>query len=321
MIIHKPSNKIIFLILVALSLVGLATYTKINSKSDLNNRDSNLASEDFNLGNPQYNSNLSNVDTLDSDGDGLPDWQEVITSTDPHNVDTDGDGTEDGKELELGRDPTIAGPDDKLDKPKTDSDLSADIQTDTTISEEVSKNLFANAVYLSNNDGITDENINTLVDNLIQGVQSDFIFKEYMLSNLPLIQRPTQDDLRFFASTLATLQMQLLNNLAVNTGPENISKVYNDYAQNLYELKTPLEIADTEIKIINNFSKVSAAFDVFSKQSEDPLKLPLAVRAYQEAADEQESLIIKIGEYLNKNGIIDLLDDNSRNYWTLSISQ
>ena len=38
-------------------------------------------------------------DELDSDGDGLPDWLELIIGTDPYNPDTDGDGLSDGEEF------------------------------------------------------------------------------------------------------------------------------------------------------------------------------------------------------------------------------
>ena len=43
--------------------------------------------------------------SLDSDGDGLKDWEEQIYGTNPHNPDTDGDGTDDGDEIALSRDP------------------------------------------------------------------------------------------------------------------------------------------------------------------------------------------------------------------------
>jgi hypothetical protein len=36
---------------------------------------------------------------LDSDGDGLPDWMELLLGTDPFNPDTDGDGLSDGDEV------------------------------------------------------------------------------------------------------------------------------------------------------------------------------------------------------------------------------
>lgn len=41
----------------------------------------------------------------DSDGDGLPDREEIIYGTDPFNKDTDGDGQLDGEEIALGYDP------------------------------------------------------------------------------------------------------------------------------------------------------------------------------------------------------------------------
>lgn len=37
-------------------------------------------------------------DRVDTDGDGLPDWFEVLIGTDPGNADSDGDGTPDGME-------------------------------------------------------------------------------------------------------------------------------------------------------------------------------------------------------------------------------
>ncbi len=42
---------------------------------------------------------------LDSDNDGLSDWQELFYSTDPANPDTDNDGLLDGKELQAGTNP------------------------------------------------------------------------------------------------------------------------------------------------------------------------------------------------------------------------
>ena len=52
--------------------------------------------------------------TLDSDRDGLKDWEELLWKTDKTNADTDGDGTSDGEELALGRDPRKKGSGDKL---------------------------------------------------------------------------------------------------------------------------------------------------------------------------------------------------------------
>lgn len=316
--VKKPSKKIIILIVVALLIISASVYNKFHIINTPTQTTEHSTQESYS--NLDHNGNVDkNISTLDTDGDRLPDWQEIIADTDPNNSDTDGDGTLDGSELDLGRDPSIAGPNDKTKNPNTSGQQ--DTATSTTISEEVSKNLFANAVYLSNNDGLTDTNINTLVDNLITGVQNNFTYTEYTLSNLPTIKSPTKDDLRFFASTLATLQLKLLDDLSTNTDTQSMATIYNKHTKNLYEIKTPEGISETEILFINNFSKVSSVFEVFSKQKDDPLKLPLAVKAYQEAASEQSPLLAKIGEYLNENDIINSLDEVTRNYWTLSMTQ
>ena len=52
--------------------------------------------------------------TGDDDGDGLPNSDEALWGTDINNLDTDGDGFLDGEEVAANHNPTIAGPDDQL---------------------------------------------------------------------------------------------------------------------------------------------------------------------------------------------------------------
>jgi len=51
-----------------------------------------------------------NLKKIDSDGDGLSDWEEIhVFGTDPFDEDTDGDGMNDGEEVFLGRNPNGTG--------------------------------------------------------------------------------------------------------------------------------------------------------------------------------------------------------------------
>jgi hypothetical protein len=53
---------------------------------------------------------LAQPQPLDSDGDGLPDWEEIyVYNTDPANPDSDGDGVDDGIEVALETDPNDNG--------------------------------------------------------------------------------------------------------------------------------------------------------------------------------------------------------------------
>ena len=54
------------------------------------------------------------IGDIDTDNDGLKDWEERLWKTSINNPDTDGDGTNDGAEVVLERSPLVAGPDDSL---------------------------------------------------------------------------------------------------------------------------------------------------------------------------------------------------------------
>lgn len=49
---------------------------------------------------------------IDTDNDGLKDWEEDLYKTDPLNPDTDNDGYLDGEEINSGHNPLVKGPDD-----------------------------------------------------------------------------------------------------------------------------------------------------------------------------------------------------------------
>ena len=310
--LKKPSKKIIYLAITAFVLVATIAlrewYVGYHQSTGGLTPVETAASQSVSKGDPN---------NLDSDGDGLPDWQEVMLHTDPMNPDTDGDGTSDGQEVALGRDPNVAGPNDKMTQ---DTTASNDATTTDNFSATVTKQLFANGLYLSDNGQVTEDNVNTLVTNLMSQSQNAFTFKQYDATGLNVITNPTKDDLVLYAKTLATLQYNLLNQLALYQDPATVSKIYADHAKKVYSLRVPTDVVDDEIKIVNNFSKVAEVYNALANQEQDPLRLPMAIKAYQDAGAEQPLLIEDIGQYLNKNGIIDLLSGNAKNYWILSIS-
>jgi len=59
-------------------------------------------------------SNSVSESFIDTDNDGLRDWEEELFKTDPRNPDTDGDGYLDGEEVNSGHNPLVKAPDDKL---------------------------------------------------------------------------------------------------------------------------------------------------------------------------------------------------------------
>ena len=83
-------------LLVAVLLVGFATYGATTSDSK---------TEDAVVIAPRS----AGAAALDSDSDGLPDWQEELYGTDIHSVDSDSDGVGDKEELAMKANPTEYG--------------------------------------------------------------------------------------------------------------------------------------------------------------------------------------------------------------------
>lgn len=74
---------------------------------------------------------------LDSDADGLRDWEEPLYGTDQYNPDTDNDGYLDGEEIMSGYDPTRPAPNDKKSEYAMDPRLNPQ-----TLTENLTEHLF-----------------------------------------------------------------------------------------------------------------------------------------------------------------------------------
>ena len=89
--------------IIALAIIGVGIYLKFSSQAQ---QESRLLTQDVGFS----TSTLTNAEFADrdSDGDGLPDWEERLYGSDPLKKDTDGDATSDGAEVRQGRDPVKA---------------------------------------------------------------------------------------------------------------------------------------------------------------------------------------------------------------------
>ena len=97
-----PHKNLLLSAPIALIIIGVGFYFNHNSTD----KNPSPALQDLPL---QAEASTSpDLSDRDSDGDGLPDWEEHLYGSDPLVFDTDKDGTPDGEEVRQGRDPTKA---------------------------------------------------------------------------------------------------------------------------------------------------------------------------------------------------------------------
>ncbi|MBU6370732.1 MAG: hypothetical protein KGH93_00905 [Patescibacteria group bacterium] len=122
---------------------------------------------------------------VDTDTDGLPDWEEALYGTDPHNPDTAGDGMTDGEKIQESRDPTLPNtaaigmaPTNLFSTTTVaESNAIAAANDNLNATEKLAHDLFSNIIAAQPVGGSLDQNtVNMLADQAIGNLpQKNFI--------------------------------------------------------------------------------------------------------------------------------------------------
>ena len=253
---------------------------------------------------------LQAIATKDTDGDGLPDWQEALYGTDPHKTDSRGLGMTDGEAVAKGLIVPKAIAD--VPAPSTDSsggDTTALLAaqgltpaTENTLTDAFSKSFFALYLTAKQNNGGADLNadqVNAIADQAVTSLSqtvsasSDFRKKEDLLvqgtgidamksyaaaAEAVLVQNKsdsTKGDLEYFDDVLERNDTDAAAHLV------NLAKSYRDTAVGLAALPVPQEVVDTHLQIVNNLMRLSGIYSDFAHANTDSLTAMLALKQYQ----------------------------------------
>lgn len=317
----QPSSKInALLIIVTLVVVGTISINSIKNHK----KDSSFQLAPAVINSVEIQRNQINKTEDDTDGDGLPDWEEIIRKTDPTNPDTDGDRTNDGDEVKENRNPLLAGPDDKIE---TGTGVTADPSDDiryksTTLTEKLSENIITNYLGFKQSNQYTPEVGTELVDAISNDIQKlTQQSSPYTTLSLKTFSF-SPDNAKIYGNSFASLQEDFTNNL-INIPKEqnsieylqNVSKNYIEFSKNLMSIRAPQELASTHVKIANNLYNIGLSIIEINKSEEDPTVALIAVKKFQDIETEQPTLYDKVKQYFEKNDIIFTNTDTGYILW------
>jgi hypothetical protein len=307
-----PSNKVsgIFIIVV-LVVVLVISGDVISDKLKKNNVSPEIIDADLTI-----RRNTTDNSSSDTDGDGLLDWQEKLYSSDPNSSDTDGDGTNDGDEIRDGRDPTIPGPDDELlgysDLFKTEFDVPG--YTPGSLTDTLSKNLFADYWQLKQTNNLNVETGNQLINNLTDQVKKDSGFEnKYKIENLNLVES-NDESLKKYGEEFAIIHVDYIKQLgAIQTVDNNqyikdVSNIYQTFANSLNVIEVPDVAGNVHIAIVNKLNNEGVFLVEALEYETDPLKALVAIKKIQENQQNEVELYKSLANYLRDNDII--FEDN-----------
>lgn len=270
---------------------------------------------------------LQAIATKDSDGDGLPDWEEVLYGTSPNVTDTFHLGMTDGEAVARG----LIVPKAIADIPMaTSSPLSFGADglppppAEGTLTSAFAKNFFT--LYLSAkqaNGGadLSESDMTNIANEAISSLSSEVTpapdfksvkdlkisdsgaeaLKEFAVQAEAVLMKNTSN-----ASKSEILYLQdavQKNDATAFTHIASIAKGYRDSAVGLSALSVPQELVADDLALINAMMRVSEIATDFTRANDDPLSTMLALQQYPHATFSLSTAFINIGNIYKSAGI------------------
>ena len=246
---------------------------------------------------------------LDTDGDGLKDWQEALWGTDKNDKDSDRDGVKDGEEIEKGRDPKIAGPDDSLEKTRGISaasvtSFSENLSTDPdNLSTSVSHDLFAKFMSLHTTGGLDNASQEDLINSVITNIDPGSIPPRFTVSDVVIVDTNSAS-LKAYANGLAKIVITLQASAGPSSNNDSVISAYASALEKIKQLQVPGTLGINHLQILNNFNASYRMLFSLADYQKDPVKGLVAMKSFKTNAEDATTLFAHIAAELKNNDIL-----------------
>lgn len=293
---YLPSKQFSIFIGIAL-LTGIVIFIVlkiIDNKTSLSQRVQNIATREV-------------FEDMDSDNDGLKDWEEALWGLDPNNPDTNGDGILDGQEVEKRKGELRASDQfvEVLAEPKTET-------------EKFARQILTIALNVNQSSGgnLTESQVMAIAENLLKSTNSKGV-QVYSVSDLNISTTKTPksyyDEMSqalAYLNTVPTNELVILEH-AISTNRKSflddlgpIIEAYASAPEKIIKKEVPAGIADAHVEYLNALISKAVSLVSIAQYFDDPIIAMRGVEEYRLADEKLTESGIKIQRYLRNNGII-----------------
>ena len=256
---------------------------------------------------------------IDSDDDGLKDWEETLWKLDPNNPDTDKNGVSDAEEVKK----KMTEIDTKSETEESNKDgVEGESYTTGTETDILSKKLFAEYMNLKKSGNFNEESVTATVNNLVaEEIQNKKVIQYYFPKDVKTFSSDNKTLLKSYGNSFAAIrtkyQKQYLDNPLVKEGetanlidPEflkgllRVSEVYRNMAVELSKITAPKNFTDTHLEILNNYMASSDGLKEMGALSTDPVMGMIGTQRHMEAATKENDLLKAVANNLFEAGVI-----------------
>lgn len=294
---YLPSKQFVKTILVALALgVFVLLFGKIFTNKTV--AENKQASKNISL-----NQKDGDFFSLDSDGDGLYDWEEALWGTNPLLKDSRGDGISDYDYVQARRK--------EID---TDETYRSNPNNET---EAFAKQFYTTAAVLNQSGTFSQDSVEQFSQSFSQSISNFNIKDKYTLSDLKLSGVSAVEYHRKIAEIYASLSKPEVNELTLiayileNPNDEFAMEelgIYLSFSQalinGLLSVNVPNSNAGLHLSYVNNLYKMSEIMRNVVYMDQDPLKFASYLSRYDEYSNRILADIKSFQQYFASNGII-----------------
>lgn len=247
------------------------------------------------------------IEELDTDNDGVKDWEEALWGLDFDNPDTDGDGVLDGQEVE-----------ERRSELRTSEDFVDVLEEPTTETERIARQLLTVALNINqaSNGQMSEAEVMSIAEGFMTSIKPNLV-EMYSIGDLNINSSKTaQSYYQEMAEALAYLDEVPTNELAIieqaittnrkrvldDLGP--IIEAYAKVPEKILDKQVPSQVAEYHLDYLNAITQKAIALVSMAQYFDDPA---IAVRGVQEYGIADENLtqaINNITVYLENNGIV-----------------
>lgn len=258
---------------------------------------------------------------LDSDNDGLMDWEETLWNADPKNPDTDGDGTSDNIEVKSGRNPIVPGPNDSLaQKANTASEEAEVAQQELTPTGELGIELFQKYMILKNSGATMDE---TTITELVNGILQEkgtITEDQYTSSDIHVGNSDNENAYFSYGNSLGQMiidsppqtenELLILQRFADSGDKSELPKLdpfiasFKATLQSELSMDVPRSALSLHVEFVNATAEVLGSLQAMRKAAQDEFELLILLNGHLSSATRLRDSILSLQEYFNDRKVI-----------------
>lgn len=303
-------QKVLVTLIICIGIIGSVFVISKTGNSQTKTEKNDTPKENIDL--------LATIDKtsdVDTDGDGLKDWEESLIGTNPQLKDTDIDGTSDGDEVTQNRDPKKKGPNDKNVAQNIGTSAGSLNTSGTTLTEQVSKEFFSRYIAAKQqNINVSQEEAALIAQSVIQNTYITPTIKLYTKKDITLNTDTSESSKKAYAQALSTAinknsPKNIQNELVIFTQTlqnqkesdllklDIIIKGYRGIITDTLKIRVPSDTLANHLIYLNSLSAIMDDISYMRLIISDPIKAYAGFSNYQRDALKLKIVLENLEKY------------------------